>query len=259
MSLRFVPACKPLNSDALNKLIGILADIDKLLILTGAGLSTESGIPDYRSKKVGLYERSTHKPTTHQEFMNSEKARRRFWARNFLAWPSFSRAKCNPAHFAIASWERSDRFTWLITQNVDGLHQKEEYQNRLFDLNPNWMDKNSPGDIAPDGDVNIAEGADESFQLANCNKCGGIVKTDIIFFGDNVPTDVVNSCYAKVEESDGLLVLGSSLTVMSGYRFVYHASLRNKPIIIVNIGPTRADSLATVKISSRVSEVICKL
>lgn len=283
---RFVPAFKSPNPDVIKKFIDKVADIDRLLVLTGAGVSTESGIPDYRSEKIGLFERSNHRPITIQEFVQSESARKRYWSRNFLAWPNFSRAQCNSAHFAIASWERSSKFVWLITQNVDGLHAKagstlltelhgcghrvkcmncgdltkrEDHQSRMEELNSEWMKVNVAGEMAPDGDVQLEEGAHESFVLPSCEKCGGILKTDVVFFGDNVSREDVEACYEKVETCTGVLVLGSSLTVMSGFRFAYHASLMDKPVLVVNIGPTRADSFADMKISAPVTEIVTKL
>ncbi|KAK6041733.1 transcriptional regulator, Sir2 family [Cooperia oncophora] len=256
---RFVPAFKPPSSDQIKRFVDQVASIDRLLVLTGAGVSTASGIPDYRSEKIGLFERSNHRPITIQEFLGSESARKRYWSRNFLAWPNFSRAKCNEAHRAIASWERSDKFVWLITQNVDGLHAKEDHQTRLEELNAEWMRTHVAGEIAPDGDVELEEGAHETFVLPECQKCGGVLKTDVVFFGDNVASEDVDTCYEKVEQCTGVLVLGSSLTVMSGFRFPYHASLMGKPVLIVNIGPTRADSFAEMRISAPVTDIVTKL
>ncbi|KJH51988.1 transcriptional regulator, Sir2 family [Dictyocaulus viviparus] len=277
---RFVPAYKIPDSDMVKKFIDKVAAIDRLLVLTGAG------IPDYRSEKTGLFARSNHRPITIQEFMACESARKRYWCRNFLAWPTFSRAICNKAHLAIASWERSEKFVWLITQNIDALHTKAgstllselhgcghrvkcmecgdvtgraEHQSRLQKLNAEWSKINLPGEIAPDGDVEIEEGVHESFVLPSCSKCGGILKTDVVFFGDNVAQDMVDLCYEKIDECSGVLVLGSSLTVNSGFRFPYCASLQGKPVLIVNIGPTRADNFAEMRISAPVTEIITKL
>lgn len=282
--LRFVPECIAPGKEVVNKFLDVLHGIDRLVVLTGAGISTESGIPDYRSEKVGQYARTDHRPIEHQDFMRSEKWRRRYWARNTVAWPRFSSSKPNATHYAIASWEASDKFTWLITQNVDGLHSRagstmvtelhgcghrvkcmncerlyprEEVQKWIMEANPDWM-VTEIGELAPDGDVPISEHAVDTFQLPHCPHCGpdSILKTDVVFFGDYVPAEAVDLCYEKVEESDGMLILGSSLTVMSGYRFVYHASLRGIPILIVNIGPTRADDIATVKISAKCSDIV---
>ncbi|CAD6187340.1 unnamed protein product [Caenorhabditis auriculariae] len=278
MSSRFVPMSKTVDKSKINHFVSELGCIDRLLVLTGAGVSTESGIPDYRSHKVGLYERTNHRPIQHSEFMKSESIRQRYWARNFLAWPNFSQAPCNVTHKAVARWERSSRFVWLITQNVDGLHSKagsemitelhgsghfvrcmsceyriprNDFQVQLASLNPQWLQQHTkPGELAPDGD---------GFVVAPCMECGGVMKTDVIFFGDNVPRKIVDFCYEKVEECDGILVLGSSLTVMSGYRFVYQASLQGRPIFIANIGPTRADHLATMKIECKLSQLVEKI
>jgi len=281
---RFVPQCSPVLKRDAARFLDEFANIDKLLVLTGAGLSTESGIPDYRSAGVGQYARKNHRPITHQEFFKSAERRRRYWARNFVAWPRFSAALCNDSHFSVAGWERSDRFLWLITQNVDGLHAQagsekltelhgcgkfvvcqsceERYprgdvQNWINDANPDWTIREM-GELAPDGDVEIPDSAVERFNAPHCPQCGpnSILKTDVVFFGDNVRREVVDFCYEKVDECDGMLVLGSSLSVMSGYRFVYQASLRKLPILIVNIGPTRADHLATVKLSAKCSDIV---
>ncbi|CAJ0604676.1 unnamed protein product [Cylicocyclus nassatus] len=286
MASRFVPSFTSPNSDVVKTFIDRVAAIEKLLVLTGAGMSTESGIPDYRSEKVGLYERSNHRPITIQEFLATDSAKKRYWSRNFLAWPNFSRAKCNAAHRAIASWERSSKFVWLITQNVDNLHTqagsemltelhgcshrvkcikcgnvtgRASLQPILEDLNREWMKVHVAGEVAPDGDVELEDGAHESFVLPTCQKCGGILKTDVVFFGDNIPRKVADECWEKLEECTGLLVLGSSLQVMSGYRYAWYAKLEGKPVYIVNIGPTRADNFADMRISAPVTEVVTKI
>ncbi|CAI4233251.1 unnamed protein product [Auanema sp. JU1783] len=280
---KFVPKFKAVDPILLKKFQNELGNIEKLVVLTGAGISTESGIPDYRSEEVGLYERSNHRPTTHQDFMKHEHNRRRYWARNYLAWPRFSSAECNKIHYSIANWEGDERLLWLITQNVDGLHTKagsqkltelhgsghrvrcmgcgtvtsrHDFQEVIADHNPGWFERHTVGELAPDGDVFITPGSDEDFIVPNCAECGGIVKTDVVFFGDNVPRQTVDFLYGKMDECDGLLVLGSSLSVMSGYRFAYHAHLQNKPVLIINIGATRADHLACVKLSTKAGDVI---
>ncbi|KAJ1360732.1 hypothetical protein KIN20_019776 [Parelaphostrongylus tenuis] len=286
MTSRFVPTFKAPSSDVVKKFIDKVSAIDRLLVLTGAGISTESGLPDYRSEKIGLFERYNYRPVTIQEFVASESARKRYWSRNFLAWPSYSQAKCNTTHFTIASWERSEKFVWLITQNVDGLHTKagstmlselhgcgrrvkcmqcgditnrEELQPTLEKLNAEWVRANVPGGIASDSDVVIEEGAHESFVLPSCKKCGGILKTDVVFFGDNLVQSVVSKCYEKLDECTGVLVLGSSLTVNTGSQLVDYANLQGKPVFIVNIGPTEADYIADMRISMPVTEIITKL
>uniref|UniRef100_F1L8U6 NAD-dependent protein deacylase n=1 Tax=Ascaris suum TaxID=6253 RepID=F1L8U6_ASCSU len=282
--LRFVPECSQPSKDVLKKFRDVLASVSRFTVLTGAGISTESGIPDYRSEKVGQYARSKHRPIDYQTFMKSERWRRRYWARNAIAWPRFSRSEPNTTHHAIASWEQSDKFNWLITQNIDGLHTKagsrmltelhgcghrvrcmncravfprDEVQKWIMDANRSWY-VSEVGEMAPDGDIPIPEDAIDSFTLPCCPHCGpgSILKTDVVFFGDCVPREDVDKCYEKLEESDALLVLGSSLMVMSGFRFVQRAHVRRMPILIVNIGPTRADHLATVKVSAKCTDII---
>uniref|UniRef100_A0A0N5APN8 Deacetylase sirtuin-type domain-containing protein n=1 Tax=Syphacia muris TaxID=451379 RepID=A0A0N5APN8_9BILA len=282
--LRFVPRCQQPSEDAVKRFLDALHDVDRFVVLTGAGVSTESGIPDYRSEKVGQYARSKHRPINHNVFMASELSRMKYWARNFIGWSIFSKCEPNINHYEMAKWESSSKFVWLITQNVDKLHTKagskmltelhgcghrvrcmqcqriyprEDVQNWIAENNPNWtVDK--IGEVAPDGDIELSDEAIKSFKLPFCPHCGpkSILKTDVVFFGDFVPRKTVDFCYEKINECDGLLVVGSSLTVMSGYRFAYHASQRKIPIFIVNIGLTRADNLATVKLSARCSDVI---
>ena len=284
---QFVPECAEIEQQTFVRLQQTLSEVDKLLVLTGAGISTESGIPDYRSKIKGRYEK--HRPITHQEFLNSEQWRRRYWARNFLAWPRFSAAQSNRTHKVLAEWERSSpqRFLWLITQNVDGLHRKagsqkmtelhgcghfvrcmscgnkferELVQRWLADLNAGWA-TGELGELRPDGDVDVSEAALHAFSIPHCPDCGpgSILKTDVVFFGDCVPAGVVGHCQEMVEQCTGLLVLGSSLTVLSGLRFVIQAHLRGVPILIVNIGETRADVMATVKLEAKCSDVVSRL
>ncbi|GMT32668.1 hypothetical protein PFISCL1PPCAC_23965, partial [Pristionchus fissidentatus] len=285
---RFVPSFIRPSEKEIRQFLSELGNVDRLFVMTGAGISTESGIPDYRSAVVGQYARTNHRPVTHQEFMSSEHTRKRFWARNFLAWPRFRDAQPNETHRSIAKWERSDRFHWLVTQNVDGLHTKAgssrqtelhgcghrvkcmecdhtmsraDLQSLFSSLNPLWTSMESPGELNPDGDVTIEEGAEKTFNVAACPSCDGVLKTDVVFFGDNVPREDVDFCYEKVhvEESDGILVLGSSLSVMSGYRFVHHASLRGLPIFMVNIGPSRADKLVTHRIHCTASMIVPRI
>ncbi|KAH7706591.1 sirtuin 4 [Aphelenchoides avenae] len=229
---RFVPACPPLASKSIRELQRVLADVDKLLVLTGAGISTESGIPDYRSERVGQYARTPHRPITIEEFMTSEWWRRRFWARNYVAWPRFRNAPCNETHYKLADWERSERFHWLITQNVDGLHSlagsqkltelhgcgravvcmecgekysRDEVQMWITELNPDWT-VTEIGELAPDGDVPISEQALHAFKVPYCRKCGpnSILKTDVVFFGDNVSRNVVDRCHEMVGPDKGM-------------------------------------------------------
>ncbi|PIC20573.1 hypothetical protein B9Z55_025725 [Caenorhabditis nigoni] len=289
MAQKYVPKAAEVCEKSLKEFISAIGNIDKLVVLTGAGISTESvpGIPDYRSKDVGLYARIAHKPIYHQDYMRSNRCRQRYWSRNFLAWPRFGQAAPNINHYSLAKWEASDRFHWLITQNVDGLHHKagsnmvtelhgnalhvhcttcdytesrHDYQEKLDKANPGFKDTYvAPGEIAPDGDIILPLGTEKGFKIPECPCCGGLMKTAVTFFGDNVKMDKVNFCYEKVDQADGLLALGTSLAVLSGFRFIHHAHLQKKPIFIVNIGPTRADHMATLKLDYKISDVLSEL
>jgi NAD-dependent SIR2 family protein deacetylase len=238
-----------------------------VLILSGAGLSTESGIPDYRGP-TGLARRAT--PMTYQTFTGSAAARRRYWARSHLGWRYIARAAPNDGHLAVAELGRRGLLTGIITQNVDGLHQaagasgvtelhgslhrviclscgqrtsRTELDRRLEAANPGWQTE-STALVNPDGDAVLAAEATESFQVVGCSACQGVLKPDVIFFGENVPRQRAQACYALVERASALVVLGSSLTVMSGLRYVRHAAGQGLPVIIVNQGATRGDEYA---------------
>ncbi len=248
--------------------------------LTGAGLSTDSGIPDYRGP--GSPRRT---PMTYQEFLSGEPAQRRYWARSHVGWARMARAEPNAGHRALAELERSGALQGLITQNVDGLHgaagtrevidlhgriadvmclgcgrrsPREELQRRFTELNPGFVEGAGAGvEAAPDGDAELE--ATSGFRLAPCLRCGGPLKPDVVFFGENVPKGRVERAYAVVDAAAALLVAGSSLTVMSGLRFVRHARKRGIPVVIVNRGPTRGDELADVHIDQGCSEVLAAL
>lgn len=243
-----------------------------LLVLTGAGVSTESGIPDYRGE--GKTERH---PMTFDVFMGSEQARKRYWARSYVGWSVIATAKPNGSHFALAQAESLGRIAHLITQNVDSLHQQAgskkvtELHGRLdkvvcmscrksFDrlLMDQLIEKLNPGiqkDVAveftPDGDAEVE--ATESFQIPPCQSCSGVLKPDVVFFGESVPVERVNFTMDELGKADALLVAGSSLTVNSGMRFARAASKAGKPIVIVNVGPTKADEIAIAKIEAPTS------
>ncbi|CAL2051688.1 unnamed protein product [Caenorhabditis brenneri] len=289
MSQRFVPEAAQICEKTLKKFVSEVSSIEKLVVITGAGISTESvpGIPDYRSKDVGLYARISHKPIFHQDYMTSNRCRQRYWTRNFLAWPRFGQAAPNVNHYLLSKWEVSDRFHWLITQNVDGLHSKagskkvtelhgnalsvkctscdytesrQSYQEKLDQANPGFKEKYvAPGELAPDGDMQLPLGTEKGFKIPECPCCGGLMKTAVTFFGDNVPWSKVEYCYEKVDEADGILALGTSLAVLSGFRFVHHANMHKKPLFIVNIGPTRADHMVTMKVDYKISDVLKKM
>jgi NAD-dependent deacetylase sirtuin 4 len=259
----------------------------RLVILTGAGCSTESGIPDYRSPG-GAWTR--HKPIYYSAFVRSEEIRRFYWARSFRGWTRFAAARPNAAHFAIAELEHRGSVTQLITQNVDDLHQeagsraviqlhgrnrlvvcldcraefpRAEMQARLAELNVEWLARSKwdglhadEADFAPDGDAELAREHVAGFQVPLCERCGGVLKPAVVFFGETVPPELVVRAMSRVDEADAMLVAGSSLTVWSGFRFVKRAAERGLPIAIVNIGPTRGDELATVRIEEKVGTAL---
>jgi NAD-dependent SIR2 family protein deacetylase len=252
----------------------------RLALLTGAGLSTDSGIPDYRGP--GAPARS---PMTYQEFIRDAANRQRYWARNHIGWSHLRHADPNQGHHAAAEMERRGLLTGLITQNVDRLHEYagsfnvvdlhgrydqvmcldcgRKYSRRLLaavleELNPGFLEKATGSglvEMAPDADATIEDQAlISSFVVAVCPACGGTLKPDFVYFGENVPKERVERSYAMVDEAGALLVAGSSLSVMSGLRFVRHASKSGKPVVIINRGPTRGDELATIKLVAGVSE-----
>lgn len=280
-SSRFVPEADPTSESDMYNLTNFVRQNRKILVLTGAGISTESGIPDYRSEGVGLYARSNNRPVQYSDFVRSASIRQRYWARNFVGWPQFSSFLPNICHKILRQWEISGKLHWLVTQNVDALHFKAgsehltelhgsahrvmclncenrmprtELQDLIHKHNPSWRAESV--EMAPDGDVRLNTEQVQGFKVPPCPSCGGVLKPEIIFFGDSVPKPTVNFVFGKVTESDGLLVLGSSLEVYSGFRFVNAAQMQGKPIAIVNIGPTRADDLASVKISAKCSDVL---
>jgi NAD-dependent SIR2 family protein deacetylase len=246
-----------------------------LAVLTGAGLSTDSGIPDYRGPGS-----APRNPMTYQQFVSDEALRRRYWARNHAGWRHMRRAEPNSGHFALAELEQRGVLTGLITQNVDRLHQAAGSRQvidlhgrfdkvvcldcrttvdraalalRLEELNAGWMaGRSDAGDVAPDADADVSD--TEGFVVAACEVCGGMLKPDFVYFGENVPKDRVAAAYALVDAAAALLVAGSSLTVMSGLRFVRHAAKQDKPVVIINRGGTRGDGLATVKVDAGTSE-----
>ncbi|RWS02676.1 NAD-dependent protein deacylase Sirt4-like protein [Dinothrombium tinctorium] len=292
-SSNFVPRHEPVTESDVNKLQTFVENASKLLVLTGAGISTESGLPDYRSEEVGLYARSNHKPMKLSQFMESEAMRKKYWTRNYIAFPRLTRIEPNAAHFTLTDWERKGKLVAIVTQNVDRLHQKSGaenvielhgngyvvkcvngnsincsykisrylFQQQLNELNEDLFNNFDTLSLAlrPDMDVDLNSEMVQNFRVPSCPNCGGILKPDIVFFGDNVPKHIVSSVYEKVEQSDSLLVVGSSLKVYSAYRFVDFAHERKKKIAIVNIGPTRADHLNVLHICKRSGEVLPKI
>jgi len=250
----------------------------RVAVLTGAGVSTGSGIPDYRDER-GEWKRA--RPVEFQPFMTRLEVRQRYWARSTVGWPIISGARPNQAHEALARLESLGLVSVLITQNVDGLHgaagsravidlhgrldlvrcmscahtlPRAGLQRELLARNPQWA--TIEGRVAPDGDVDI-EGRDfGGFDVPGCPVCGGMLKPDVVFFGENVPRDRVTRAFDGVADADALLVVGSSLMVYSGYRFAEAAASAGKPIAAVNLGRTRADHLLALKISAPCGQVL---
>jgi NAD-dependent SIR2 family protein deacetylase len=243
----------------------------RLFILTGAGCSTDSGIPDYRDADGG-WKRA--QPVQFRAFMEEALTRKRYWARSLIGWRRFGRAEPNDAHRALAVLERHGRLELLVTQNVDGLHQaagsravldlhgrldtvrcmgcerrssREELQYELLRRNPDWACLDATE--APDGDADL-QGVDFSgFDVPACADCGGLLKPDVVFYGESVPGERVEKAMQAVREAEAMLVIGSSLMVYSGYRFVREAAAAGKPIAALNLGRTRADDLLTLKVT----------
>jgi len=247
-----------------------LAEYPLLAVLTGAGVSTASGIPHYRDRD-GAWRHA--EPIQFQDFMQSESARRRYWARSFIGWQNFSRAEPNDAHRALARLEQAGRIDTLITQNVDGLHgragsrsvidlhgdlsrvccmscgevlDRREWQALLAAANPGFRAR--AVQHRPDGDVELELAGDAAFTVPTCELCGGIIKPDVVMFGESVPKQRVRDAMAAVARADALLVAGSSLMVYSGFRFARQAVQGGKPLVIVNQGRTRADDMAGLKL-----------
>ena len=267
--------------DAFCRLADLLAG-RRTVVVTGAGCSTESGIPDYRTDDGRL---KTPEPIRYIEFVRRPEARRRYWSRSAVGWPRMEAAEPNPGHRALARLEAHGLLSGVITQNVDGLHQaagsedvvelhgnlgrvrcldcgrtrdRGRIQERLRAENPDLADQQPEGaaEIAPDGDARLGPEAAEGFRVPDCPACGGILKPDVVFFGENVPTERVEGAWRLYDEAEVLLVAGSSLTVWSGYRFVARAVEEGTPVGIVNLGSTRGDGDAAVRVSGRIGTVL---
>ncbi|GLC37857.1 hypothetical protein PLESTB_001483600 [Pleodorina starrii] len=328
------PAAPPATDDQIASLVSAFQESRRLVVLTGAGCSTESGVPDYRSPQ-GAYS-TGFKPMTHQQFLASPANRARYWARSFYGWPRFSRTQPNEAHFALAELEQRCWVSGLVTQNVDRLHSRagsrevlelhgtshevicldcgarsprQAVQEALAALNPaaaahvaelaarppdaaaerlqalrvgtsrddlrvaTRTPPSTPGGFGaarslgqaagqppqrPDGDVELVD-AGSGFRVAPCGGCGGLLKPDVVFFGDNIPQERKDRAMALAASSDTLLVVGSSVMVYSAYRLVEVAKAAGARLLIVNVGPTRADKLADVKVEARAGEVLTRL
>ncbi|MFI6476592.1 NAD-dependent protein deacetylase [Nonomuraea sp. NPDC050663] len=267
-------------------LVDLVAD-GGVVVLSGAGLSTESGIPDYRGE-TGRARKG--EPMTYQTFVGGAAARQRYWARSHLGWQHIARAASNDGHRVVAELQAMGLVSAVITQNVDGLHQaagakqvvelhgslhrvrclscgersrRERLDERLRAANPAWtaMLGAPDGDagVNPDGDAAVEDSLVASFQVVDCESCGGLLKPDVIFFGENVPRPRVQECFELTECAGTLLVLGSSLTVMSGYRFVRRAAEHDIPVAIINQGPTRGDGDALLSLDAPLGATLTRL
>ena len=274
-----VPPPSPGEERQLQRAVRLLAG-KRLALLTGAGLSTDSGIPDYRGPDA-----PPRNPMTYQQFVGDPDLRRRYWARNHVGWHHLRAAAPNAGHYAVVELQRRGLLAGVITQNVDRLHSaagaadvidlhgrydqviclscqtrfpRSEIARLLTDLNPGYLERTRiDGEMAPDADADIADTDD--FHVAECPVCGGMLKPDFVYFGENVPKDRVADAFAVVDAASALLVAGSSLTVMSGLRFVRHAAKTAKPVVIINRGFTRGDSLADLKLDMGVGTALTYL
>ena len=253
-------------------LVEFLQANPRLLVITGAGISSPSGIPTYRDD-AGHWQRA--EPIQHRDFIRSHGTRQRYWARSLLGWPYMENAQPNTAHYALARLERAGHIELLVTQNVDRLHQRagqrniidlhgrldlvvclecgnksprSQLQRSLIKLNP--LLQHRIAGIRPDGDAGLADRHVHGFVVPSCTLCGGTLMPDVVFFGGGVPRERIDKATAAMRQADALLVTGSSLMVYSGYRFCRLAREWGKPLAILNRGKTRADALATLKISA---------
>jgi NAD-dependent SIR2 family protein deacetylase len=250
----------------------------RVVALTGAGCSTESGIPDYR----GQGRSPSRTPIQHDAFLRRAEVRRRYWARATVGWARFRGALPNAAHDALAAMEAGGALLGVITQNVDRLHAaagsrrivelhgaledvrcltcgtlegRTRVHERLLDENPGWLERVS-GEVRPDGDADLAEEHVDDLRVVDCLVCGGVLKPDVVFFGGNVGEATLAAAWNLFDQAEVLLVVGSSLAVWSGYRFVRRATERGLPVAIVNLGPTRADGEAALRVAARAGEVL---
>jgi NAD-dependent SIR2 family protein deacetylase len=266
-----------MNPDA-RELRRFIARAGHVAVVTGAGVSTASGIPDYRDRN-GDWKHA--RPVQYADFVARPEVRQRYWARSFAGWGRIANARPNPAHRALASLEAGGKVDSLITQNVDGLHHRagsrrvidlhgrlqtvrcmgcgericrDKWQEQLAAANPSWRSETDY--FAPDGDAKLQDDDVSDFVTPDCTSCGGFVKPDVVFFGENVPKDRVASAFEALGRARALLVVGSSLMVYSGYRFARRAVETGKPIAILNRGRTRADDVATLKIDADCGDIL---
>ncbi|GAB3750590.1 NAD-dependent protein deacetylase [Lysobacter olei] len=270
------PAPAPL--DPAHQLAAWMDQHRNVFVLTGAGCSTGSGIPDYRDED-GAWKRKP--PVTYQAFVQDPLTRARYWARSFIGWPHIADARPNATHLALAHWQAEGGIRALVTQNVDGLHQRagsaevvdlhgrldevvcldcrertprERLQRRLDGHNPNW--RHLTAATAPDGDADLELADFHRFRVPDCEACGGLLKPDVVFYGENVPRDRVSAAQQALANADAMLVVGSSLMVYSGYRFARMAREAGLPLAILTRGVTRADDLATLKLAADCADTL---
>jgi NAD-dependent SIR2 family protein deacetylase len=271
----------PIETPALNELHDFVQCHPRLFVLSGAGISTDSGIPGYRDEN-GEWKRSP--PITLQEFLGSLASRQRYWARSMIGWPVVAEAQPNAAHFALARLEAAQHVPTLVTQNVDGLHQRAgssdvielhgsigavtcldcgtrharaTIQQMLEADNPALLDVIA--EPAADGDAHLEWHDLGGFRIPACPNCGGLLKPSVGFFGENVPRVTVDEATRALEAADAMLVVGSSLMVYSGYRFCVWAQKMGKPIAAINLGRTRADPLLALKVAAPCAETLTAL
>lgn len=268
------------GGDPCDDLRDFVASHRRVFVLTGAGCSTASGIPDYRDER-GEWKRRP--PVMYQAFCYDAATYRRYWARAFAGWHRFAAAEPNAVHHALASWEQAGSLAQLVTQNVDGLHQRAgsrrvidlhgrldlviclgcarqtwraDLQDQMRARNPTW---HAAGLAAPDGDADIDASVVETFEPPRCRQCSGLVKPDVVFFGENVPAARYEQARDALDSADALLALGSSLMVFSGFRFVRQAHAARIPIAIVNRGATRGDEFAALKVDGEVGAIMSQV
>jgi NAD-dependent SIR2 family protein deacetylase len=269
------------DAQSVDALTDLMAGGD-VVVLSGAGLSTDSGIPDYR-RATGRLRR--HTPMTYQTFTRDPRGRHRYWARSFVGWQQIRAARPNAGHRAVAELQAAGLVGGIVTQNVDGLHQaggaqdvvelhggldrtvclacgdvagRAELDERLQAANPDFGPR--VDEVNPDGDAELPDDVLDMFVMVGCLACGdGPLKPDVVFFGETVPRDRVEHCFGLVEDAGSLLVLGSSLAVMSGYRFVLRAAKLGTPVAIVTVGPTRGDAKADVRVDAPLGDVLPEL
>jgi len=267
---------EPLRTDdaPIASLAHFVAGARRLFVLTGAGCSTGSGIPDYRDVEGAWKHR---RPTTYQRFLASEAIRRRYWAGSLTGWARVAAAAPNAAHDALARLEREGLLHWLLTQNVDGLHRRagssrltelhgrldrivclgcrvrfprSSFQRALLEANPGWSADAPAAAPRPDGDAHVTPERLAGFRVPACPRCGGVLKPDVVFFGEAVPKERVEEGYSRLEHADRVLVVGSSLMIWSGFRFVRRARELGLPVAAVNLGRTRADAELALKVAA---------